>query len=143
MKRKNVVVGIAALGLALVAAACGNASNTVAPTADTGPLTVWLMNGSAPDAVISALNTEFQAAHPGVTVNVELQQWGGISDKTNTALSTQSPPDVLEMGNTLVSGFASAGGLADLTSKQSSLGGGTWLQSLKEAGTLDGKLYGV
>ena len=142
MKRSNVVVGIVALGVALVAAACGNAA-TVAPTADTGPLTVWLMNGSAPDAVISALNTEFQAAHPGVTVNVELQQWGGISDKTNTALSTQSPPDVLEMGNTLVSGFASAGGLADLTSKQSSLGGSTWLQSLKEAGTLDGKLYGV
>src|SRR6267143_2043751 len=86
MKRSNVVVGIVALGVALVAAACGN---------------------------------------------------------TNTAPSTQSPPDVLEMGNTLVSGFASAGGLKDLSSKQSSLGGDTWLQSLKEAGTLDGKLYGV
>jgi len=142
MKRKNVVVGIAALGLALVAAACGNAS-TVAPTADAGPLTVWLMNGSAPTTVIDALNSEFQTAHPGVTVKVELQQWGGISDKTNAALSTQSPPDVLEMGNTLVSGFASAGGLADLSSKQASLGGDTWLQSLKEAGTLDGKLFGV
>jgi N,N'-diacetylchitobiose transport system substrate-binding protein len=143
MKKQNVVVGVVAVALALVAASCGNASTAVAPTADTGPLTVWLMNGSAPDAVISALKTEFEAAHPGVTVNVQLQQWGGITDKTNAALSTQSPPDVLEMGNTLVSGFASAGGLADLTSKQDSLGGDTWLQSLKEAGTLDGKLYGV
>lgn len=141
MKRRNIVVGIVALGVALVAAACGNNTTSTSPAART--LDVWLMNGSAPDAVISALNQEFQASHPGVTVKVELQQWNGIAAKTNAALSTQSPPDVLEMGNTLVSGFAVAGGLADLTGKQASLGGDTWLQSLKEAGTLDGKLYGV
>src|SRR2546428_5314981 len=139
MKRSNVVVGIVALGVALVAAACGNAA-TVAPTADTGPLTVWLMNGSAPDAVISALNTEFQAAHPGVTVNVELQQWGGISDKTNTALSTQSPPDVLEMGNTLVSRFASAGGLGDLPRQQCRPAGGPRLPGPQQPGPLGRQL---
>jgi len=90
MKRRNVVVGIAALGLALVAAACGNASSTASPTADTGPLTVWLMNGSAPEAVISALNTEFQSAHPGVTVNVQLQQWGGTVSYTHLTLPTKA-----------------------------------------------------
>jgi len=110
MKSRNLAVGAVALVPALLAA-CGT-STTAGPTART--LDVWLMNGSAPPAVISALNTEFQNAHPGVTVKVELQQWSGITDKTNAALSTQSPPDVLEMGNTLVSGFASAGGLADL-----------------------------
>lgn len=140
MKSRNLAVGVVALVPTMLLAACGN-STAAGPTART--LDVWLMNGSAPPAVITALNTEFQNSHPGVTVKVELQQWSGITDKTNAALSTQSPPDVLEMGNTLVSGFASAGGLADLSNKTSALGGGTWLESLKEAGTLNGKLYGV
>ena len=143
MKFKNGGIVGAALGLALVTAACGNGNGTASTSPQSRTLEVWLMNGSAPDPVISALNTEFQQSHPGVTVHVDLQQWSGIAAKTNAALSTSSPPDVLEMGNTLVSGFASAGGLADLSSKKSALGGSTWLQSLAEAGTFDGHLYGV
>lgn len=140
MKLRRFGIGTAALGLALVTAACGNNASS---TPQSRTLNVWLMNGSAPDAVINSLNTEFQSSHPGVTVKVDLQQWSGIAAKTNAALSTSSPPDVLEMGNTLVSGFASAGGLADLTPKKSVLGSTSWLQSLAEAGTLDSKLYGV
>jgi N,N'-diacetylchitobiose transport system substrate-binding protein len=142
MKVRSIAIGTIVLGIALVAAACGtSATNNGTPQART--LNVWLMNGSAPDAVINAVNTDFQSSHPGVKVKVDLQQWNGIAAKTNAALSTSSPPDVLEMGNTLVSGFASAGGLADLTSKKSLLGAANWLQSLAEAGTLDSKLYGV
>ena len=101
------------------------------------------MNGSAPDAVIKAVNADFTAAHPGTTVKVEIQQWDGIQEKTTTALAGNNPPDVLEIGNTLVSKFAESGGLADLTDKKSDLGGDSWLQGLTDAGTLDGKLYGV
>ena len=140
MKVRRIGLGAAAVGLALVTAACGTSAGT---TPQSRTLDVWLMNGSAPDAVINAVNADFKSSHPGVTVKVDLQQWSGIAAKTNAALSTSSPPDVLEMGNTLVSGFASAGGLADLTSKKSALGSTTWLESLAEAGTLDSKLYGV
>lgn len=140
MKFKNGAIGVIGLMMALALAACGNATNTASQSRT---LDVWLMNGSAPDAVVSALNADFKASHPNVTVKVELQQWNGIAAKTNAALSTSSPPDVLEMGNTLVSGFATAGGLADLTSKKSALGSNGWLESLTEAGTVNGKLYGV
>jgi N,N'-diacetylchitobiose transport system substrate-binding protein len=140
VKIRTAGIGAIAVGLALVTAACGNSASS---TPQSRTLNVWLMNGSAPEPVINALNTEFQSSHPGVKVKVDLQQWSGIAAKTNAALSTSSPPDVLEMGNTLVSGFASAGGLADLTSKKSALGASSWLQSLAEAGTVDGKLYGV
>ena len=143
MRIRSISVAGLVAGVALVTAACGTSNNTSNGTPQSRTLEVWLMNGSAPDPVISALNTEFQASHPGVTVHVDLQQWSGIAAKTNAALSTSSPPDVLEMGNTLVSGFGSAGGLADLTSKKSALGSSNWLQSLAEAGTFDGKLYGV
>ena len=100
------------------------------------------MSGSAPASLVTAWNQQFEQAHPNVTVNVSLQQWTGIVTKTDTALATTQAPDVLEMGNTYVASFAATGGLADLSSvswpNQS-----TWLQSLQEAGTYNGKLYGV
>jgi N,N'-diacetylchitobiose transport system substrate-binding protein len=136
--------GIAAALLAVPA--CGNdnnPSNTAAGQQQAKQLTVWLMNGSAPDAVVQEVNKEFTAQHPGSTAKIEIQQWDSIQEKTTTALAGNEPPDVLEIGNTLVSKFAESGGLQDLTDKKSDLGGSTWLKGLEDAGTLDGKLYGV
>ena len=101
------------------------------------------MNGSAPDAVIKRVNAQFNQAHPNTKVNIQIQQWDGIQEKTTTALAGNNPPDVLEIGSTLVSKFADSGGLEDLSSKKADLGGDSWLQGLTDAGTLDGKLYGV
>lgn len=151
MKRQLCATAVA-ITAAAVASACGNSSSTSSSggggsasssAVQARTLDVWLMNGSAPDAVITALNQEYQSTHPGVTVKVDIQQWSGIADKVTAALSTDSPPDVLEMGNTQVSAYADAGGLMDLTSKKGDLGASTWLQSLAEAGTTNGKLYGV
>jgi N,N'-diacetylchitobiose transport system substrate-binding protein len=141
-------VAACAVTLAAGLAACGSSSSSsgsAGSSTSSGPrtLTVWLMKGSAPDPVVSALNSEFHASHPNVTVNVQIQQWSGIADKVTAALSTSTPPDVLEMGNTQVSAYADAGGLMDLTSKKDDLGGSTWLKSLAEAGTTNNKLYGV
>ncbi len=143
-KRTAAVAGVVA-ALVLGVAGCGDddSSTPAAETSQAKDITVWLMNGSAPDAVIKAVNDDFTAAHPGVTVKVEIQQWDGVQEKTTTALAGNNPPDVLEIGNTLVSKFAESGGLADLTDKKGDLGGDSWLQGLTDAGTLDGKLYGV
>lgn len=143
-KRTAAVAGVAA-ALVLGVAGCGDDSSTPPAAGGTQAkdITVWLMNGSAPDAVIKAVNADFNAAYPGTTVKVEIQQWDGIQEKTTTALAGNNPPDVLEIGNTLVSKFAESGGLADLTDKKGDLGGDSWLQGLTDAGTLDGKLYGV
>ena len=46
------------------------------------------------------------------------------------------------MGNTYVAGFAATGGLANL-SGDTFQNRSSWLESLKEAGTYNGKLYGV
>jgi N,N'-diacetylchitobiose transport system substrate-binding protein len=146
VRHRNVVVaGIAA---ALVAAGAASCSNDPEPAQAAGPsqakdITVWLMNGSAPDTVVKAVTADFNAKHPNTTVKVEIQQWDGIQEKTTTALAGNNPPDVLEIGNTLVSKFAESGGLRDLTDKKADLGGDGWLQGLTDAGTLDGKLYGV
>jgi N,N'-diacetylchitobiose transport system substrate-binding protein len=143
--RHLIAAGIAAALFAVPA--CGknnNSSNTAAAgKPEAKQITVWLMNGSAPDAIVQDVNNQFTAQHPGSTVKIEIQQWDGIQEKTTTALAGNNPPDVLEIGNTLVSKFAESGGLADLTDKKSDLGGSTWLKGLEDAGTLDGKLYGV
>jgi len=137
---------LTALGaaLVLVAAACSSgASNTNTP-AETGPLTIWLMNGSAPQSVIDGVNADFKAKHPNVTVNVEIQQWSDVGTKLDTAFAGSNPPDVMELGNTLVAKYAAAGALQNISGKKSGYdNSGTWLQSLTDSCTLNSKLYCV
>jgi N,N'-diacetylchitobiose transport system substrate-binding protein len=153
-QRHLIAVGLAA---ALTVTACGGDDKkspsgtgaSVAPAASAVPadktasLKIWLMNGSQPQELLDALNAEFKQKYPNVTVKVELQEWGGIQEKTATALASNNPPDVLEIGNTLTSKFAHAGGLEDLTAKKAELGGDAWLKGLEESGTYEGKIYGV
>jgi len=70
MKLRKVWLGTMVLATAMVAAACGGAASTSNSANQTGTLTVWLMNGSAPASVIDAVNTDFKAKYPNVTVNV-------------------------------------------------------------------------
>ena len=149
MHRKMRAAAVVGATVALFAAACGSGGNSPeSASGDSGntqakDITVWLMNGSAPDAVIKRVNAQFNQAHPNTQVKIQIQQWDGIQEKTTTALAGNNPPDVLEIGSTLVSKFADSGGLEDLSSKKADLGGDTWLQGLTDAGTLDGKLYGI
>src|SRR5438045_4989662 len=136
------VIGLVA---AVVVAACGGSSpQSNNPANETGTLTIWLMNGSAPQAVVDGVNADFKAKYPKVTVNVELQQWGDIGTKLDTAFAGSTPPDVVELGNTLVAKYAAAGALGDISGKKSSFdNSGTWLQSLTDSCTVGGKLYCV
>src|SRR6266705_4332357 len=125
---------------AVLATACGG--STATPAEESGTLTVWLMNGSAPPSVIDSVNADFKAKYPKVDVKVELQQWGEIGTKLDTGFAGSTPPDIVELGNTLVAKYAAAGALEDISGKKSSFdNSGTWLQSLTDSCTLNGKLY--
>src|SRR5919201_5877745 len=139
MKGKQLAIGACGIIVALLTAACGTASPTSSqPTT----LTVWLMNGSAPKSVVDGVNADFKAAHPNTNVKVEIQQWSNITTKLDTAYAGSNPPDVVELGNTLVAKYANAGALKQL--KQSSFeNSSTWLKSLTESCTFNGKLYCV
>src|SRR2546428_7677776 len=141
--RKLFMVAIVS-AIAVISAACGSTSTAANPSTQTGTLTVWLMNGSAPQSVVDGVNADFKAKYPNVTVNVELQQWGDIGTKLDTAFAGSTPPDVIELGNTLVAKYAAAGALGDISGKKSSFdNSGTWLQSLTDSCTVSGKLYCV
>jgi len=143
MNARKLLFTVAA-AFALLAAACGGSPSSNNTGNETGTLTVWLMNGSAPQSVIDGVNADFKLKHPNVTVNVEIQQWSDVTTKLDTAFAGSTPPDVMELGNTLVAKYAAAGALQDISSKKGSFqNSGTWLQSLTDSCTYQSKLYCV
>src|SRR5688572_4544546 len=119
------------------------ANNANAPQQISGDLTVWLMTGSASDELTSALHKEFKDANPGVNIKYEIQQWNGIQQKLTTSLASQTPPDVIEIGNTQTPFFAGQSVLTDLTDSVNDLNGSQWLKGLKDSATFDGKTFGM
>src|SRR5215216_2646906 len=143
-RRRALAVLAFALALVLGVAACGGSSDKGdQSSAQTGPrtLTIWLMEASAPPAVVDGVNAEWKKAHANDTVKVELQQWNNITTKLDAAFAGSNPPDVVELGNTLVAKYAAAGALQDLSGSRGEFDNNqAWLQSLTESCTLDGKL---
>src|SRR6266705_408767 len=144
MKSRKASLSVIGIVMALVAAACGGTTSSNNPSTQTGTLTVWLMNGSAPQSIVDGVNADFKAKYPNVTVNVQIQQWSDVTTKLDTAFGGSAPPDVMELGNTLVAKYASAGALADISGKKSGFeNSGSWLQSLTDSCTYQSKLYCV
>jgi N,N'-diacetylchitobiose transport system substrate-binding protein len=146
---------VAGLGLAtiLTLSACSSGGTTAAGNGaaqeisstkgDGKTLNVWVMTGDYTDPTIGAINKEF-TKKTGAKVKVQIQQWDGITTKIATALSTSTPPDVMDIGNTQVASYAANGGLMDLTSYKKDLEQGqTWLEGLAAPATVEKKLYGV
>ena len=134
----------AALALAVLAA-CGSAPDDAGSSEGQGPvkLTVWFMKDSLSDALVERFRTGYERAHPGVTLDIQIQEWNGIGQKVTSALASNDAPDVIEVGNTQVAEYAASGGVTDLTDKVADLGGTDWLPGLAEPGRIDGRQYGV
>jgi N,N'-diacetylchitobiose transport system substrate-binding protein len=132
----------AAMGLALSLSACGgDEAPSGSGDSEKKALTVWLMDGSVPDAVVQKVNADLATKHPGTTVTVEVQQWNGIQDKLTTALAGNNPPDVIEMGNTQNAKFSQSGALLELDRK--ALGADQWTEGMASSGVWEDKTYGA
>ncbi|GGN49568.1 N,N'-diacetylchitobiose transport system substrate-binding protein [Actinoplanes campanulatus] len=136
MSHKRIAVAVATV---LSLAACsGNGGNS---GGEGKTITVWVMDGDYTDTTLQAINKRFTEA-TGASVDLQIQQWEGITTKISTALSTTGTPDILDLGNTQVPGFAASGGLLDLTPYRNDLKQGrTWLAGLEDPATVDGALY--
>jgi len=159
MRRKFAVV--AAVSATLLLAACGGSSTSTESSAaaaassestasaaagsdESGELTVWLQ----PDAqdgwpeLVEAATAEFNVANPNVAVTVEYQSWADHLTKIDAALAGDTPPDVIELGNTETTKYMAAGALADLSGYEFP-NQDTWLQGLGDASTYEGTTYAV
>ncbi|HEX2133850.1 MAG TPA: extracellular solute-binding protein [Actinophytocola sp.] len=101
------------------------------------------MRDSASAAFVTEFEAEFEGAHPDLRLDVQIQEWDGITEKVTDALAGNDPPDVIEVGNTQVARYVASGGVTDLTDRIDDLGGEDWLPGLAEPGAIDGRQYGI
>ncbi len=143
--KSRLLAAPAALVLAGTLAACGTSSPTSSQDGSPEPaeLTVWFMKDSFTDEIVQQFVTDFEAAHEGTTLDVQIQEWDGIGQKVTSALASNDAPDVIEVGNTQVAEYAASGGVVDLSDKVDDLQGSDWLPGLAEPGNIDGAQYGI
>jgi len=154
MNRRISAVMAGAMVLALAACSSGGSSDATPagdasdPAGQSGEgktLTVWIMEGTNPNAegFFEGISADF-TEQTGATLDVQFQPWAGAHDKFVTAIAGGTGPDVAEVGTTWTAEFAGTGALADITDKVAEAGlDDDLVQGLVEAGTLDGKLYGM
>ncbi|MFC9298919.1 extracellular solute-binding protein [Streptomyces sp. NPDC057011] len=133
----------AALAAATALTAC---SQLAAPGAGTQKVTLWLMKGSASEDFVDRFTATFEKEHPGVDLDVRIQEWTGIGDKVNAVLkgTGKESADVIEVGNTQVAQYIETGGLSELTLEGlREWGGKDWLKGLSDPGSVNGAQYGV
>ena len=139
--------------LAASVAACGSSGSGSGATASSGgkvdgagkKLTVWIMEGTNPDAgaYFDTVKKSFKDATQA-DLDVQMVPWTAAKDKFTTAIAGNTTPDVAEVGTTWTPEFADAGALANLTDRVKGAGlDGDLVEGLKDAGTVDGKLYGM
>jgi N,N'-diacetylchitobiose transport system substrate-binding protein len=140
----TVACAVALVGCAPVA------SGPTAASGDqtTGQLRVWLfdeVNRAPKESVVKEAVADFQAAHSGVTVDVQYIQVSTRAERFKAAFSDpKSAPDVAEFGNTDLAGYVSAGGFADITKEVSDWSEGKdLLPAVLDTAKVEGKTYGV
>ncbi|MEU8892754.1 extracellular solute-binding protein [Streptomyces sp. NPDC048442] len=115
-----------------------------APEEKSKTITVWLMKDSASQEFLKRFTEEFERNHANTTLEFQIQPWAGIGPKVNKALESDSPPDVIEVGNTHVAQYADRGGLQNLTLESvRDFGGDDWLPGLAEPGRISNAQYGI
>ncbi|MQY16369.1 Maltodextrin-binding protein MdxE [Streptomyces sp. RB5] len=149
---RKIVIGAVAVAMTMGLAACGSDDDGKDKGGDAldgkgKTLKVWIMEGTNPDAkpFFKELNAAFEKK-TGAKVKVEYQQWATAQKKFTTAIEggADQVPDVAEVGTTWVPQFAKTGALVDVTGDVKKAGlDSDLVEGLKDAGTLDGKQYGM
>ncbi|HET7822530.1 MAG TPA: sugar ABC transporter substrate-binding protein [Ornithinibacter sp.] len=118
MRRTSAITLAGVTALALTVSACGREAagtgaaetgKAVASGAAKGTITVWAMG--AEGASLPGLTKEFEAANPGVKVQVTAIPWDAAHDKFTTAITANKTPDVAMVGTTWMGEFAGMGAL--------------------------------
>ncbi|QIK06659.1 extracellular solute-binding protein [Streptomyces sp. ID38640] len=141
--KRGLIAATAVAGMLVGVAACGSGGGekTGADGFKGQKLTVWVMSGSNPAQWTEQVSAQFKKK-TGATVEFKVQQWNGIQQKLSTALSEETPPDVVEIGNTQTAAYAQAGALAELGDLKEEIGA-DWNEAFNKASLVDGKQYAL
>jgi raffinose/stachyose/melibiose transport system substrate-binding protein len=149
MMKKTPAAAIAALGLGvlLAAAACssGGSSNGGNGSSSTSPVTLTFWTNATPGPGLTFFQNavkSFDAAHPGVTINMQTIQNEDYDGKLQTALASNSAPDIFfQRGGGKMLAMVNANQVAPLTLTAADQAN---ISAAALAGeTLNGKIYAI
>ncbi|MCT1365752.1 sugar ABC transporter substrate-binding protein [Microbacterium sp. p3-SID131] len=108
-------------------------------------VTVW-MYPVIPDEERSAefwsgVEKDFEAAHKGIDLTIELQPWDNRDEKIATAIASGTGPDLVLLGADQALNYVEIGGLKPVTDDIDDID--NFLASPLDAVTFDGDVYGV
>ncbi|MEF9974244.1 MAG: sugar ABC transporter substrate-binding protein [Clostridia bacterium] len=98
-------------------------SNSFA-TPQEGHLEIWSMLTQVERAdSFEKMARNYEAAHPGITINVTVMPWSGALDKLVAAIMAGNAPDITVVGNGYPQTLAGMGGLVELSEVVEKVGG--------------------
>jgi multiple sugar transport system substrate-binding protein len=114
MARGKVRVAALVVAAAMLVSGCGREDTAgsgpspggLASGPATGTITLWAQG--AEGQALPGLLKQFEAANPGVKVNVTAIPWDAAHNKYQTAIAGNTTPDVAQMGTTWMADFAAA-----------------------------------
>ncbi|HEY3682251.1 MAG TPA: extracellular solute-binding protein [Streptosporangiaceae bacterium] len=146
MKIAKVTAAAAVLAIAVAGCGSGSGQGGSGDESAVKSLTVWRLGDSTPEQTdfMTKINSAFEAKHPGVKVTVQWVAWNDYTKKFQNAVAGGKGPDVTEVGNTDVLGWAKQGALADITGQVQGWAPAKDIpQALFANDDLEGKRYGV
>lgn len=149
MRRTTAITVACMTAAALTMTACGrnaDAGGSAAPQTGaaissgkaSGTLTVWAMGAEGDN--LPKLTKDFEAANPGVKVQVTAIPWDAAHDKFTTAITAGKTPDVAMVGTTWMGEFASSNAL-DPT--PSSIDKSAFFDGAQKTTEVNGTSYGI
>ncbi len=147
MRRTSAITLAGVTALALTVSACGREAadsgaaetgKAVASGAATGTITVWAMG--AEGEKLPELTKEFEAANPGVKVQVTAIPWDAAHDKFTTAITANKTPDVAMVGTTWMGEFA---GMDALDPTPGEVDKSAFFEGAQKTTEVDGTSFGV
>ena len=139
------IAGLAAVALTL--SACGREAEdsstaetgkAVSTGAATGTISVWAMGAEGEN--LPTLTKEFEAANPGVKVDVTAIPWDAAHDKFTTAITANKTPDVAMVGTTWMGEFA---GMDALDPTPGQIDKSVFFEGAQKTTEVDGTSYGI
>lgn len=119
-------------------------TTTTFKAASVETVSLWAMGVEGQN--IGKLLPQFEAAHPGIKVKLQVIPWSAANDRLLTAVAGGTVPDLTQMGSTYMAQFAEARALEDLSpylAKSNSLKLDDFVKSCTDLYVINGKPYGI
>ncbi|MBT2229259.1 sugar ABC transporter substrate-binding protein [Nonomuraea sp. NEAU-A123] len=144
--RKSARLGAAVFGVVLAVSACSAGGDEPAATAGQEKVTLsYAMWDNNQKPVMEELGKAFTAAHPNITVNVQLTPWEGYWTKLKAAATGGAAPDVFWMNGPNFQLYASNGVIRPLEEEitKDKVDLSVYPKPLIDLYTFDGKHFGL